>query len=141
MRATTGCSTKRGLCQAVLLVTGWLLACAPASAALLVFNRTVEADAPYYTDIALDAAGNIHLSGFVVVDDVPRAFVTKRSPDGASELWSLQFGAGTGQIAAGIDVDAQGNVYVTGWTADPNFPLKNPLQATFGGGEERRIHP
>lgn len=119
----------------VCLLLAWLLACAPASAALLVFSRTVETDAPYYTDIALDAAGNIHLSGFVTVDNVPRALVTKRSPDGATELWSLQFGAGTGQIATGIDVDAQGNVYVAGWTADPNFPLKNPLQGAFGGGD------
>lgn len=128
-------SSRQPSGQLPCLLLAWLLTCAPASAALLVFSRTVEADAPYYTDIALDAAGNIHLAGFVTVDNVPRAMVTKRSPDGASELWSLQFGAGDGQIAASVDVDAQGNVYVAGWTADPNFPLKNPLQGTFGGGE------
>lgn len=103
--------------------------------ALLVYDRVISEGPPYYVDIALDIAGNLHLCGFSVIDGVPRALITKRSPDGASEIWSLQFGSGNEQIATGIDLDAQGNVYVSGWTSDPNFLMKNPIQAVYGGGE------
>ncbi len=108
---------------------------ASASAALLVFDRTVTEGSPYYTDVVLDRAGNVHLCGFASVDGVSRALVSKWSPDGTDELWSLQFGASPGQIATGIALDREGNVYVAGWTSDRGFPLKDPLQATFGGGE------
>ena len=39
----------------------------------------------------------------------------------------------------GIAVDAAGNAYVTGDTDSTNFPTANPLQATLGGGSERRL--
>ncbi|HET7078451.1 MAG TPA: SBBP repeat-containing protein, partial [Chloroflexia bacterium] len=34
----------------------------------------------------------------------------------------------------GITVDAQGNIYLTGWTGSSNFSLVNPYQSTYGGG-------
>src|SRR5205823_2737859 len=33
-----------------------------------------------------------------------------------------------------IAVDGSGNVYVTGVTGSTNFPITNPVQATYGGG-------
>ena len=42
---------------------------------------------------------------------------------------------GTGsEDGSGIAVDAQGNIYVAGSTASPNFPLLNPYQPKYGGG-------
>lgn len=119
------------------LVMSWIywMSLMGGDAALLVYDRVISGGAPYYMDIALDEAGNLHLCGFAVIDGVPRALITKRSPDGASEIWSLQFGSAKEQIATGIDLDAEGNVYVSGWTSDPNFLVKNPLQSVYGGGE------
>jgi hypothetical protein len=135
MGARTGRSVDGWWCAATLAAMGWLLSGMPVSAALLVFDRSISEASPYYTDIALDASGNLLLSGFALVEGIPRALISKRSPDGATEIWSLQFGAGQGQIAAGVAVDGQGNVYVSGWTSDPNFPLKDPMNAAFGGGD------
>lgn len=118
-----------------ILAAGGLLHVLPASAALLVFDRSISTDGPYYTDIAVDGTGALLLSGFVVEGDALKALVSKRSSEDGSEIWSLQFGAAGGQIATGVAVDGQGNVYATGSTADPGFPLRNPVQATFGGGE------
>ena len=37
---------------------------------------------------------------------------------------------------AGIAVDANKNVYVTGQTASPNFPCKNATQGALKGGND-----
>lgn len=136
--AVTDCSHPAAGGSGVLFACAMALvaAVAPvAPAALLVFDRVVSEGAPYYTDLAVDAAGRIHLSGFVVDGETARALVSKRSADGTTEIWSLQFGSGAAQMATGIDLDAEGNVYVSGWTGDPAFPVRNALQGGFGGGE------
>jgi hypothetical protein len=48
--------------------------------------------------------------------------------------WSTYLGGSIGTAGQGIAVDGQGNVYVTGGTASPDFPLQEPLQAELGGG-------
>jgi hypothetical protein len=47
--------------------------------------------------------------------------------------WSTYLGGSIGEFGAGIAVDPQGYVYVTGGTASPDFPLHDPLQATLEG--------
>jgi hypothetical protein len=48
--------------------------------------------------------------------------------------WSTYLGGSIGSSGRGIAIDGQGNVYVTGGTASPDFPLQDPLQAELGGG-------
>ena len=50
------------------------------------------------------------------------AFVAKISPDGSTLLWATFLGGSSGDVAAAIAVDGQGDVYVGGWTASADFP-------------------
>ena len=79
------------------------------------------------TDVALDAAGNIYLTGstsslnFPVANAIQPmkaggsdAFVTKLNPSGTTLLYSTYFGNNGNDAGLGIAVDSGGNAYVTG---------------------------
>jgi hypothetical protein len=92
-------------------------------------------DAAY--GVAIDRDGNIYTTGsfegIADLDPGPGStvhlsagdadvFVTKQAPDG-SLIWSIHFGGTTEDYGEAIEVDADGNVYVTGYfngTADFN---------------------
>lgn len=104
--------------------------------------------------IARDAAGLLYVSGTTTSHDVPTTpgafqrdprgiFVTKLTQDLATLIWSTYLG-GTGADAAEdhLDIDAAGNVYLTGLTQSTDFPLQNPVDTecapafgTFCAGE------
>src|SRR5580693_6454761 len=98
--------------------------------------------------IAVDSKGNVYLAGETVSPDFPvtagalqtkqagipgndcsiftgcylsDAFVTKLDPSGQI-VYSTYLGGSSADIAYGIAVDANGNAYVSGTTASPNFP-------------------
>ena len=95
-------------------------------------------------DIALDATGNVYVTGGTVSGNFPisagafqsalkpgggDAFVAKLSPSGASLLYSTYVGGATGTPGAGavdtgqaITVDASGHAFVTGITDTVDFP-------------------
>ena len=50
--------------------------------------------------------------------------------------YSTYLGGSGGDEAYGIDVDAQGNMYIVGLTQSANFPTANPFQATYRGGTD-----
>jgi len=103
------------------------------------------------TGVATDARGATYLTGLTASPDFPTqaalqvgydggyagdAFVTKLSPDGSRLVYSTYLG-GTGDDAgAGIAVDRAGDVYVVGSTTSTDFPTKNALQASNGGGRD-----
>ena len=99
--------------------------------------------------MAVDSQGNVYLAGETVSPDFPvtagafqtqqagkpgndcsiftgcylsDAFVTKFDPSGRI-VWSTYLGGSNADAAYGIAVDAQGNAYVAGNTASPNFPV------------------
>jgi uncharacterized protein (TIGR03437 family) len=61
------------------------------------------------------------------------AFVAKISPSDVLFYSTVIGGAGNDQ-ARGIALDSRGAVHVVGVTNSTDFPTKNPLQGTFGGG-------
>lgn len=54
----------------------------------------------------------------------------------ASLVYSTYIGGAGHESGYGIAVDPSGNVYVTGKTASPNFPLLKPLQVAIGGNKD-----
>jgi hypothetical protein len=113
----------------------------------------------YGTDIALDAEGNVYVTGvtesddFPVVNPLPRSdpyfgrstFVTKLSPGGERILYSTRLGGNYRDEAAAIAVDAQGHAYVGGTTFSWNFPTVAALQAEhpsrWRAGFVSKLHP
>jgi uncharacterized protein (TIGR03437 family) len=102
--------------------------------------------------LAVDPIGNVYVTGSTYSPDFPTknsiqpfvgsthsfkddAFVVHISPSG-SLLYSTIIGGNGSDAGTGIALDSQGRVYVTGPTNSDDFPTKNPLQATFGGGPD-----
>src|SRR5262249_10262847 len=56
-------------------------------------------------------------------------FVAKFAPSGGNSVFTILGGSGM-DSARGVAVDSGGNVYVAGNTTSPDFPVRNPFQAT-----------
>jgi hypothetical protein len=96
--------------------------------------------------IAVDLSGNILIAGNTSSTNFPlrnplqglpgvseTGFVMKLANDG-SLLWSTYLGGTQGDSAMnGVAADAQGNVYVTGWTDARDYPRTSGLPADFVG--------
>ncbi len=111
------------------------------------------------TAIAVDDAGNIHLTGSTASTNFPvtgstgafdttfggtlDAFVAKINPnlDGRySLLYSTYLGGSGADSGAGIAVDRNASAYVTGSTASTNFPIKsNVAQGKYAGNGDAFI--
>ena len=107
--------------------------------------------------IAVDGAGNAYVTGLTQSNDFPTtagafqttsgggddAFVTELNAAGTALVYSTYLGGSGnennfGSVSTplgGIAVDSSGKIYVTGDTTSTNFPTKNALQATYGGGD------
>lgn len=98
--------------------------------------------------IAVDSAGCAYVTGFTTSPNFPTAsplqhsfggapndaFVAKLNAAGDGLVYSTFFGGSGNDDGVGIAVDSSGNVYVTGFTASPDFPVANPYQLSAGGG-------
>jgi hypothetical protein len=97
--------------------------------------------------IAVDSAGNAYVTGLSRSTDFPTknplqaakggdddAFVSKINPTGSALVYSTYLGGINGTQGYAIAVDSAGKAYVTGTTNSTDFPTKNPLQSTYGGG-------
>jgi hypothetical protein len=123
----------------------------PAGSALLYSTYLGGTGPTQANAIAVDSTGSAYVTGQTRATDFPTvnpvqpsntfnnqdAFVSKLSPDGSALVYSTYLGGNTpteadggGQAAWSIAVDSAGNAYVTGNTADTDFPTVNPLQAT-----------
>jgi len=72
--------------------------------------------------IAVDGGGNVYVTGSSAGDVTNLDYVTIKYDASGTELWVARYnGPGNGaDVASSINLDGQGNVYVTGWS--------NPLQ-------------
>ena len=79
--------------------------------------------------IKVDAGGNAYVTGETLSNNFPvtpgaystppfdwDAFVTKLNPTGSALVWSVRIGGEFADRAQDLDIDAQGNVYITGET-------------------------
>jgi len=96
--------------------------------------------------IELDASNNVYITGLTTSTDYPTAspfqstqagdwdvYVTKLNAAGSTLVYSTFLGGSGQESGFDLDVDASGNAFVTGHTNSGNFPLANPVQATFMG--------
>jgi hypothetical protein len=99
--------------------------------------------------IAVDAAGNVYVTGFTYSSDFPttagalqsklggsyNAFVSKISADGSQILYSTLLGGSGGDSANAIAIDSAGDAYITGYTGSPDFTVTpGVLQAALSQG-------
>jgi hypothetical protein len=106
-------------------------------------------------DVAVDGEGNAYVTGYTWSSNFPTvaafqpaygggsgdAFVTKIISTGTAYEWGYSTYLGGGgsdkwEQGHGIAVDSDGNAYVTGYTASSNFPTRNAIQPSYGGGDE-----
>lgn len=101
------------------------------------------------TGIAVDAPGNIYVTGFTQSSNFPTkaavqgsyggntdAFVTKIAPGGGI-VFSTYLGGSGNDKGHGVAFNPKnGDTDVAGETQSTNFPTVSPLQATFGGNDD-----
>jgi beta-propeller repeat-containing protein len=84
--------------------------------------------------IAVDAAGNVYVTGFTTSPDFPTTlppsssspsdvFVAKLNPTGSALLSFVYLGGSGSDGGSSIAMDAAGNAYVTGTTESLDFPI------------------
>ncbi|MBI1357716.1 MAG: hypothetical protein GC160_25520 [Acidobacteria bacterium] len=101
-------------------------------------------------DLTIDANGVIYLVGdttstdFPVTDDAYQnilsggrdAFLTKLNADGAGIAYSSLFGGAAEDLALGVTLGPQGDIYFVGEAGSADLPRTiEPIQNVFGGGD------
>jgi hypothetical protein len=101
-------------------------------------------------DIAVDTNGCVYLTGETASANFPTnnalystssnkfsvqrdAFVAKLGPEGTNLVFSTYLGGSGDDAGFGIALDGAGNVFLTGVTASPNFPVTNAISTNLHG--------
>ncbi len=92
-------------------------------------------DVTRVTGVTSDSSGYVYVTGSTSFPGFPVTpgplstrhandiFVMKLAPTTYQMVWSVLVGGSSGQTGAGIQVDGQSNVYVSGYTNSPDFPV------------------
>jgi hypothetical protein len=97
--------------------------------------------------IAVDAAGDAHVTGTTFSTDFPTldafqatragvqdVFVTKFAPTGSALFFSTYLGGDLQELGNTIAVSATADIYIAGYTRSTDFPVTlGAFQTTFGG--------
>jgi len=101
--------------------------------------------------IAVDGEGSAYVTGITDSNDFPTtpaafsedssgandAFVTKLNPEGTAFVFSTYLGGRKDEGGRGIIPTGTGEVYVTGWTDSPHFPVTDgAFDTTYNEGLE-----
>jgi hypothetical protein len=98
--------------------------------------------------MTLDSVGNIVVSGYTDSEDLPQAsnlcnksssifdnYIGKLSADGQELLFSSYYGGTRQWGLTELNVDQSDNILFVGETNSISFPLVNPYQSVYAGGE------
>jgi uncharacterized protein (TIGR03437 family) len=94
----------------------------PATLAISTYLR----DGLTPTAIASDAQGNVYVAGSAVIDAASQtasAVVAKLDPKATQYLYLTYLDSAAGDQVSAMTIDGSGHAYITGWTANPNFPV------------------
>ncbi len=97
--------------------------------------------------LALDASGNVYVTGSTFSDDFRTtagafqtskraqydAFAVKLDATGARLLYSTLLGGNGPDTGAAIAIDSAGRATVAGFTASPDFPVRDAWQSAYAG--------
>jgi hypothetical protein len=128
----------------------------PTGSALVYSTYLGGFGADFSFAIAIDASGNAYVTGGTFSNNFPttsgafqrtiagfapcgdfycgEAFMTKLNAAGSGILYSTYLGGSGGDLGLGIAVNSSGEAYISGMTSSSNFPIKDAIQPTFGGG-------
>ena len=101
----------------------------------------------YATGVAVDSKGDVYLSGYTYSTNFPTQialqsslaggsdiFVTELYPGSSTLLFSTYLGGSSIDRSLGMTVDSSGDIFLTGDTESPNFPVTgNAYQAKLAG--------
>ncbi len=103
-------------------------------------------------ELKLDQAGNIYITGLFNNGNIPitpgapqntfaggvwDVYVAKISADFSTLLGSTLLGGSSDEHVTGMDIDSQGNVYISGFTRSSDFPVTpGTADITFAGNNE-----
>jgi hypothetical protein len=120
------------------------------SGSALIFSTYLGGTAyDYGRDVALGSGGDVYVTGETSSEDFPaiaayqyyqpydesgwNVFVSRFASGGSRLVYSTYVGEMREEWGRGIAVDSEGRAYVTGYTDDEFFPVKNPYQANLTG--------
>lgn len=136
--------------------TGILVAKLNASGSNLAYASHLCPDRSWANQPAVDAAGNLFLTGYTDSRFLPTtvgalqtsignaccftdAFLTKMNSTGSARAYSTYFGGNSSDNGFGLVADAGGNVYLSGATNSTNLRTRYPFQAANGGQSDAFI--
>jgi len=106
-------------------------------------------DQEWVNGIAVDNQSYCYVTGFTFSDNLTvfnayddtlngtsDAYIIKLDPSGSSLVFATYLGGTGGDAAAGIVLDGEGGVYVTGTTQSTDYPTKNALQSFNNGSND-----
>src|ERR1017187_4977753 len=99
------------------------------------------------TGLAVADDGTVFIGGVTMSEDFPGgraaqfgpggrpdAFIARLRPGDPNSLQTVLLGGKNMDHISSVALDKSGNLFASGWTSSPDFPLKNPVQPRFGGG-------
>ncbi|MDJ0841310.1 MAG: SBBP repeat-containing protein [Acidobacteriota bacterium] len=98
-------------------------------------------------DVVVDGQGNAYVTGHTSSPNFPTSdgssvaafndvFVTKINPEGNGVVYSVLIGGGGYEGGDDLALDAAGNLFVTGLTSSPLFPMLRPIQPLYQGNAD-----
>jgi hypothetical protein len=103
---------------------------------------TFQGFGPTVNAVAIDSTGNCYLAGSSGIvptpgayQSVPKSMFVAEFDSQGNVVFATYLGGSGPDSAGGIALDASGNVWVAGTTASNDFPVVNPIQSTFQGGQ------